>query len=453
MAVHRIRPLLLLSCTLISIAACARSPQSASAPAAKVEPAENSDAQVVNPLRMPGTDLGAKVNAAFAAMPATGGTVRIPAGSYDYDIPIRLTHAGQHLACDAGAVLHYVGGNDAIIMDPKAGGGVSLTLDGEGGCHLLGNPAAENGVHLMPGNSFAIRGMRIHNFKNGIELSGANNVQIVMNVISDNGHGVDLVTVPNYAPNAVHVYGNEMAGNEWGVYSHNGHVPASRALGNVYRDGTFEGNRKGDLFLGWDAHTIVEGNYFESSGVAVGAGLGGDNVFDIHVTRNYFTVNGPTGYRSEIELGYGIGFFIQGNYEEGPIAPVGSGCTVNAIPGPHGGTGGVVLQNAFLRTGEGKVSAHELCYQGSPNVPPGVLGATRIPGDLDLAGDVHAKAESLSGPLQIGHGVVSSTDTPVHAGESCSGEGTLLIATPPGHAAGLFFCSGGHWQGAVMPRP
>ncbi|MDQ1694341.1 MAG: hypothetical protein QOH85_1876, partial [Acidobacteriaceae bacterium] len=249
MAVHRIRPLLLLSCTLISIAACARSPQSTSAPAAKVEPAENSDAQVVNPLRMPGTDLGAKVNAAFAAMPATGGTVRIPAGSYDYDIPIRLTHAGQHLACDAGAVLHYVGGNDAIIMDPKAGGGVSLTLDGEGGCHLLGNPAAENGVHLMPGNSFAIRGMRIHNFKNGIELSGANNVQIVMNVISDNGHGVDLVTVPNYAPNAVHVYGNEMAGNEWGVYSHNGHVPASRALGNVYRDGTFEGNRKGDLFL------------------------------------------------------------------------------------------------------------------------------------------------------------------------------------------------------------
>jgi hypothetical protein len=113
----------------------------------------------------------------------------------------------------------------------------------------------------------------------------------------------------------------------------------------------------------------------------------------------------------------------------------------------------VVLQNAFLRTGEGKVSAHELCYQGSPNIPPGVLGATRIPGDLDLAGDVHAKAESLSGPLQIGHGVVSSTDTPVHAGESCSGEGTLLIATPPGHAAGLFFCSGGHWQGAVMPRP
>jgi hypothetical protein len=454
MAVPRIRPLLLLSCTLISIAACARSPQSTSAPAAaKDGRAAESDAQVVNPLRMPGADLGAKVNAAFAAMPASGGTVRVPAGTYDYDIPIRLTRAGQHLACDAGAVLHYIGGNDAIIMDPSAGPDLNLSIDGEGGCHLVGNAAAENGVHLMPGNTFTIRGMRIRGFKNGIELSGANNVQILMNVISNNGHGIDLVTVPHYAPNAVHVSGNELSGNDWGVYSHNGHVPATRALGNVYRDGVFEGNRLGDLFLGWDAHTLVEGNYFESAGVAVGAGLGGDNVFDIHVTRNYFTVNGPAGYRSEVELGYGIGFFVEGNYEEGPAAPVGSGCTVNAIPGPHGGTVGVVLQNAFLRASEGKISAHEFCYQGSPNIPSGVLGATRIPGDLDLAGDVHAKGGALSGPLQIGHGVVSSTDTAVHAGESCSAEGTLLIATPPGHAAGLFFCTSGHWQAAVMPRP
>ncbi len=42
------------------------------------------------------------------------------------------------------------------------------------------------------------------------------------------------------------------------------------------------------------------------------------NVYDIHIIRNYFTVNGAAGYRSEVELGYGFGFFIEGNYEEGP---------------------------------------------------------------------------------------------------------------------------------------
>jgi hypothetical protein len=453
MALLRIFRVLLLSCTLTSFAACARSPQSTSAPAANSQHAADTDVQIVNLLRMPGADLGAKVNAALGAMSATGGTVRIPAGSYQFGIPMRVTRPGQHLVCDAGTVLHYTGGNDAIVVDPAAAGGANLTIDGEGGCHLIGNAAAENGIHLLPGNMYVIRGMRIDGFKNGIELSGANTVQILMNTISGNQHGIDMVTVPRFAPNAVHVFGNEISSNDWGVYSHNGRVVASRALGNVYRDNVFEGDRAGDLFLGWDAHTIVEGNYFESAGVAVGAGLGGDNVFDIHVTRNYFTVNGAAGYRSELELGYGIGFFIEGNYEEGPNAPVGSGCTVNAIPGPHGGTSGVVLQNAFLRAGEGKISPHEFCYQANPNIPAGVLGATRIPGDLDLAGDVHAKRGILSGPLQIGHGLVSSTDAAVHTGESCSGEGTLLIATPPGHPAGLFFCTGGHWQSAVMPRP
>jgi len=408
---------------------------------------------MVNPLAMPGADLGAKVNAALAAMAASGGTVRVPAGSYNFDIPIRLTRPGQHLICDAGTVLHYVGGNDAIVMDTAAGGGMNLTLNGEGGCHLVGNTAAENGVHLLPGNSFVIRGMRIDGFKNGIELSGANSVQILMNVISNNRHGIDMVTVPHYAPNAVHVFGNQISSNDWGLYSRNGHVPATRALGNVYRDNVFESNRTGDLFLGWDAHTIVEGNYFESTGVAVSAGLGSDNIFDIHVTRNYFTVNGPGGYRSEVELGYGAGFLIEGNYEEGISAGAGSGCTVNAIPGPRGGTIDVVLQNAFLRIGEGKTSAHEFCYQGSPNIPAGVLGAHRMIGNLDLEGDVHAKAGALSGPLQIGRGAVASTETTVRAGNACTAEGTLLITTPPKHAAGLFFCSSGHWQSAVIPHP
>jgi Right handed beta helix region len=400
------------------------------------------------------TDIGTKVNAEIAALPPTGGTVHIPAGNYNFATTIKLTRPGQHLTCDAGATLRYTGSGDAILLDPSRGAGLELDIDGEGGCQLLGTAAAQNGIHLLPGNTFVIRGMRIAGFThgNGIALSGANNVQIVRNAIRDNQHGIDMVTIPHFAPNAIHVANNEIFQNEWAIYSRNGHVSATRALGNVYRDNVFEGNRTGDLFLGWDAHTLVEGNYFESHGVAVAAGAGGDNVFDIHVIRNYFTVSGAMGYRSEVELGYGFGFSIEGNYEEGTKGS-GTDCAVNALPGPHGGTKDVFLRNAFSRWSEEKISAHEFCYKGSPEIPPGVLGTTRLAGDISVDGTVHAKSAQLSGPLELGEGAIASTSTSVRAGDACTTEGMLLISRPANQTARLFFCSGFHWQAVVPPHP
>ena len=119
---------------------------------------------MIDPRGMAGADIGAKVNAAIAAMPATGGTVRIPAGDYSFSTTIKLTRPGQHLVCDAGAVLRYMGNGDAILVDTAAGGGLDLAIDGEGGCELVGSAAAQNGIHLRPGNSFIIRGMRINDF-------------------------------------------------------------------------------------------------------------------------------------------------------------------------------------------------------------------------------------------------------------------------------------------------
>jgi hypothetical protein len=410
---------------------------------------------MIDPRELPGADIGAKVNAAIRAMPLTGGTVRIPAGSYDFSTTMKLTQPGQHLVCDAGAVLHYTGNGDAILVYPTEGVGPDIGIDGEGGCEIVGSAAAQNGIHLGRGNTFVIRGMRIHGFAhgNGIELSGANSVQIMMNLIQGNQHGIDMVTVPHFAPNAVHVEDNEISSNDWGVYSHDGHVPATRALGNVYRDNVLEGDRKGDLFLGWDAHTLVEGNYFESTGVAVAAGADTGNVYDIHIIRNYFTVNGAAGYRSEVELGYGFGFFVEGNYEEGLAKGAGSECAVNAVPGPHGGTSKVVLRNAFSRVSEGKISAHEFCYRGSVEIPPGVLGEERLIGDVRVDGDVHAKSAQLSGPLELGQGAVASTESSIRAGDACTAEGMLLISRPANQQARLFFCSGFHWQPVVSPRP
>lgn len=393
-------------------------------------------------------DLGAKVNAQIAALPAAGGTVRIPAGTYDFATTIRLTRSGQHLQCDAGAELHYTGSGDAIVVE-QLKGGPYVGINGEGGCKLTGNDAAQSGIRLMVGNTFVIRGMRIVGFKhgNGIALTGGNSVQILSNFIAGNGHGIDMVTIPHYAPNAIHVANNEISNNDWAVYSHNGHAPATRALGNVYRDNVFEGNHIGDLMLGWDAHTLVTGNYFESTGVAIAAGTIGDKVYDIHVIRNYFTVAGAPGYRSEVELGNGAGFFIEGNYEEG-VGGAGTGCAVNVVPSIRGGASGVVLRDAFSRVSEGKISAHEFCYEGKPEIPPGVLGQTRLGGNLAVNGSVQ-----VSGPLELSQGAVASTDSAIKAGETCTSEGMLLISRPANQSARLFFCSGFKWQPVVPPHP
>ncbi len=392
-------------------------------------------------------DMGAKVSAQFAALPLTGGTVRIPAGSYSFATTIKLVGGGEHLQCDAGAELHYTGSGDAIVVESRKGGPY-VGIDGEGGCKLLGNDSAQSGIRLLHGNTFVIRGMRIVGFKhgNGISLDGANSVQILSNAIIGNQHGIDMVTVPHFAPNAIHVADNEIFNNDWAVYSHNGHAPATRALGNVYRDNVFEGNHVGDLYLAWDAHTVVEGNYFESTGAGVAAGTGGDKVYDIQVVRNYFTVAGAPGYRSEIELGYVLGAVIEANYEEG-VGGAGTGCAVNVLAGRAGSASNVVLRNSFSRLSEGKMSQHELCYQGKPEIPPGVLGQTRLAGGLAVDGGV-----KVSGPLELEQGAVGSTASVIKAGEACTTEGMLLISRPANQTARLYFCSGFKWQPVAPPH-
>jgi hypothetical protein len=126
---------------------------------------------------------------------------------------------------------------------------------------------------------------------------------------------------------------------------------------------------------------------------------------------------------------------------------------VNAIPGLRGGPSGVVLRNAFLRASEEKISAHEFCYHGSPEIPPGVLGETRLVGDLSVDGIVHTKSAQLSGPLELGEGAVASTSSSIRAGDACTTEGMLLISRPPNQTARLFFCSGFHWQMLAYPHP
>jgi hypothetical protein len=347
---------------------------------------------VLNPTLFTGSDIGAKVNAAFATLTSSG-TVRIPAGTYSFSTTIHLPADQYHLQCDAGATLTYTGTGTAIAFPNIAGasrGTNVLGIDGDGGCSLLSStnrPSGSIGVLIPVTNGTYITGMRINGFDHDIDIEGGNTVEIWNNKLDNANMAVYTNTIStttggtgNYSPNAVHMTLNHLAVNGWGFYSHNGGGPITRELGTVIRDNTFEGNTTGDIQLGWDAHTVVEGNYFESNGVGVSAGVFKDNLYDIHINRNYFT---NSGYRSNIEIGNGFGFYIEGNYEEGTSTS--THCAVNTIHDPNGGYQGLLARNAFSRWVEGGVlSASELCDSGT-----GVTSynsTNRISGSQDIAG-------------------------------------------------------------------
>jgi hypothetical protein len=64
-----------------------------------------------------GSDIGAKVNAAMAALPSTGGTVYIPAGAYNFSTTIQMLKNCQLIGAGSCAtLLYYTGTGDAIQL-------------------------------------------------------------------------------------------------------------------------------------------------------------------------------------------------------------------------------------------------------------------------------------------------------------------------------------------------
>lgn len=364
---------------------------------------------VLNAAQFAGSDIGAKVDAAFATL-TNGGTVHIPAGSYSFSTPMTIPDSvggttGFHIDCDAGAVLTFTGTGNAIQLTSDIPGAAEVGIDGHGGCLLISATTGVGvGINIPPSNATYVTGMKIKKFANGIYLPGGNSVQIFNNTIQSNTCGICSITVNptgtlGYSANALHIFGNEISNNGWGYRSINSGVSASHALGNVIRDNVFEGNTSGDIDGEWEAHFYVTGNYFESAGVGVSVGTA-NNVFDIHIVGNYFSASAA--YRSEIEIGYGWDFFISDNYEEG-AAGVSTGCKVNSVPGGSGGNANIVAVNAFAQNSEGHLAgvtptAHELCLQGTPVATFG--GTQRIGGNLNVAGNTQLSgAVGISGTL------------------------------------------------------
>jgi hypothetical protein len=359
-----------------------------------------------------GSDIGAKVNNAFASI-TSGGTVHIPSGSYSFSttmvIPDSVTGVfGYHIDCDPGAVMTYTGTGNAIQLTNDIPGAAEVGIDGHGGCLLVSaTTGVGSGIDIPPSNATYVTGMKIKKFANGVYLPGGNAVEIFNNVIQSNTCGICSTTVnptglSGFSANALHIHDNEISSNGWGYHSINSGVSASHALGNDIRDNIFEGNTIGDIDDDWDAHLMVVGNYFESAGVAVAAGQN-NNVYDLHVEGNYFTSNA---YRSEIEIGFGWDFFISNNYEEGS-AGASTGCKVNSIPGGGGGNVNIVAVNAFAQNSEGHAGGttptlNELCLHGTPVVTLG--GTQRVENNLAVAGNT-----AMNGTLGVSSTIFGDT--------------------------------------------
>jgi hypothetical protein len=231
--------------------------------------------------------------------------------------------------------------------------------------------------------------------------------------------------------------------NGWGVYSENGGFSASHALGNTYLHNVFEENTSGDLWLAWDAQTVVAFNYFESAGVSVSIGNGLDNVYNVRVHNNYFTVSAAL--RSEIELGYSLEAEIADNFEEG-AAGASSHCRINVTSGPNGSASGTVVLNPFNIHMEGAgtpPTTNDLCSHGTPTNNLGgtytIKGAVAVNQNLTVLGNV-----SLAQGVAAGTALILGSTTSVSVGGACTPEGFIdAQTTSPAH---LYFCSGGFWR-------
>ncbi|MGA3350653.1 MAG: hypothetical protein ABSC33_16625 [Candidatus Sulfotelmatobacter sp.] len=101
---------------------------------------------VVNPTTFPGSDIGAKINNAFAACSQTC-IVQIPAGKYIYKTTINMTSPGQSLvgAGSYATTLNYDGSGDGLLwqMNP-----FSTTKAGVlRGLSVIGTAKAANCIH------------------------------------------------------------------------------------------------------------------------------------------------------------------------------------------------------------------------------------------------------------------------------------------------------------------
>ena len=317
-----------------------------------------------------GGDIGAKVNAAFAACDGKPCTVFVPTGDYHFKTTMVIP-SGQSftLHLDNGAFLHYDG--DGWALSTSIHAARSFIRGG----HLYGNPSAKGGILLLPvAQGVYIDETDVRGFSegDGILNIGANVVKITNVQVRENLYGVHLMGSPGYASNSVTVSGSSVIANtRWGILDGDKALfPAnwmglgmpggstSPELGNSFINNNLEGNgrdpsgRYGAVLEALTYKSLYSGNYFEASphNIQIGCLNAPDPVYQrlydvpgpdcgtsvsTTVRDNYFTGGTPI----EVELYAAVDAVIDGNGELGPgtncFASVTGSATNALVSGNH----------------------------------------------------------------------------------------------------------------------
>jgi hypothetical protein len=124
-----------------------------------------------------GTDIGAKVNAAYANLPSTGGRIRIVPGAYSFTTPISLATASK------GAIIEGDGGNSVALTFSSLTTGTAYTSNcaathvyGHGlrDLKLIGSTGTNKALVLggsVGSEGFKASNLHIEGFATGIEFA------------------------------------------------------------------------------------------------------------------------------------------------------------------------------------------------------------------------------------------------------------------------------------------
>lgn len=157
----------------------------------------------------PGVDIGAKINAAYAALPSTGGRIFVPAGSYSFTTPIvfNTQYKVVNLYCPSGggASNNAVGGT-TLTYTATTGNAITVNTNnyivggsGIDNCNIQGTngTTARTTVGVSEGGSngafaFYVRGVNVSGFGIGVQWNSNTSFNIIdSSTIHFNGRNVD----------------------------------------------------------------------------------------------------------------------------------------------------------------------------------------------------------------------------------------------------------------------
>jgi hypothetical protein len=234
---------------------------------------------VINAALQPGSDIGAKVNAALAS--CADCEIDIPAGSYSFSTPIVIPVANLGTATikgqGIGTVLSYTGSSgDAISATSTVGNALT-------GLHLSdfilefnGSGSTANGIHFTFFNGGLIDNVTVFGFPNNCLLNTSNNgMTFFANTFSACKVGVHNIGTSGASANSLTFIGGEIGQNsEYGVYE-DGTGGAFPDTGNNYIGVDFELNgttasTNAQVFLQSSTNISFVGNYMEYGGSNTG---------------------------------------------------------------------------------------------------------------------------------------------------------------------------------------